>query len=334
MTLQVLAAALATALAASSAPRTSPLRVLVLVGGERERQLASRVEGHTADLDVEIATADAPLLLGSDRPVDVALSAAAARAAEVAVWFTPEIDGWVVHVARGDRVFRRRVGQSTGAMSESACTESAALVVRTAVKGIAAGEEIPEGEPEPAPAPLPLRPWGEVGWAGVLERKGPAGRHGVAGRVGGARGGWRLAAAVSYHPAAEIASPSATIRVDRLMAGVMAGVDLLGRAGAGSRWRLGPELTASAARFSRTTAAVGSGLAPTSARAIWTPVVTPAVGASLRLGASTWVGVTLGADVLGRRPEFGVEAGNGFEVVTSLWAVAPRATLSLLIDAF
>lgn len=212
-------------------------------------------------------------------------------------------------------------------MSDSAMIEAAALVVRTALKGLAAGEEIPaEG--------VPLRLWGEIGWAGVVERAGLAGRHGVAARLGGARGDWRLAAEVGFHPAATVSTANATIQVERITAGVVAGLDLLGRAGEGARWRLGPELGVSASRFSRVTIAVGPGFASTAAKSTWSPVVTPAFRASMRLASLTWVSATLGADVVGRRPEFGVEGNSGFVVVTSLWAVEPRATLSLLIDVF
>lgn len=334
MSLQLLAAAIALSLAASSAARASPLRVLLLVGGgERERQLAARVEGHTADLEVQITTEESPLLVGSDRPVEAALSAAAARAADLVVWFTPELDGWVVHAARGDRVFRRRIGPSTGAMSESASTEAAALVVRTAVKALTSGEDLPVEDSAPVPPPS-WRLWGGAGWAGILERQGPAGRHGVAGLLGVARGKGRLAAAVTFHPAVVITSANATIRVDRLLAGATAAVDLLGQPGAAARFRLSPELTVAAARYSRTTSAVGSGLAATSPKATWTPVVTPAVGASWRVASGCWVAATLGAEILGRRPELGVEGGGGFEPMTTLWPVQPRATLSVLIDSF
>lgn len=327
MSSQALAAAMMAALAASPATRASPLRVLVLVGGERERALAARVEGHAADLDAKIETVDAPRILEADRPVAAALSVAADRAAEIAVWFKPERAGWTVNVARGDRVFRRLVEESSGAMSDSAVIEAVALVVRTALKGLAAGEEIPaEG--------VPLRLWGEIGWAGVVERAGLAGRHGVAARLGGARGDWRLAAEVGFHPAATVSTANATIQVERITAGVVAGLDLLGRAGEGARWRLGPELGISASRYSRVTIAVGPGFASTAAKSTWSPVVTPAFRASMRLASLTWVSATLGADVVGRRPEFGVEGNSGFVVVTSLWAVEPRATLSLLIDVF
>ncbi len=332
MNSHLLSVTLAAALAASSAARAPSLRVLVLIGGERERELASRVQGHTADLDVQLSVVEAPEL-SAERPVDAALSEAADRAADVVVWFAPDVDGWVVRVARGHRVFRRRVRQSTGAMSESASTEAAALVVRTALKGLVAGEEMPVEEPEP-PAPSPPRLWGELGWTGVVERQGPAGRQGMEGQLGGALGNWSLAAAVEYHPAVQIASASTSIQVERLMAGLMAGVDLLGRPGAGARFRLGPQLTLAAARYARTTSSVGSGLAPTSAKATWTPVVTPAISVSVRMTSRVWVSATLGADVLGRKPEFGVEGTGGFETLTTLWPMEPRATLSLLIDAF
>ena len=327
----------AMALTASGAvARDGALRVLVLVKGERERQLASRAEGQTTDLDVAVTIADAAPKPGLGGEVALARAEAEARGAEVVVWFSADGDGWIVHVARGERVLIRRVGESTGAMSASASSEAAALVVRTAVRGLAAGGEI--GVEERAAAPerdrSALRPWAALGWAGVLERDGSAARHGVAARIGGAIGRWHFGAMFDYHPSQTLSSPRATIQVERQRAGVIAGLDLAHAAGPADRWRFGPELGASALRFPRITTSAGAGLTPTAAHVSWTPTLSPAIAASVRLAPALWLSASLGVDVLLRRPEFGVVGTSGFEPVAALWPLEPSATLSLVIDPF
>ncbi len=322
--------------AGGSVARDGALRVLVLVRGEHERELASRAEGQTTDLDVALTIAEAAPKAGVGGELALALAQATARGAEVVVWFGAEGDGWVVHVARGERVLIRRVGESTGAMSASASSEAAALVVRTALRGLAAGGEIgveeraaPAGPVRPA-----LRPWAALGWAGLLERDGSTGRHGVAARIGGAVGRWHFGAMFGYHPSQTLSSPRATIQVERQQAGIIAGVDVIGAAGSTDRWRLGPELMASATRFPRTTTAAGIGLTPTAAHASWAPTLSPAIAASVRLAPALWLSASLGVDILLSRPQFGVAGAANFETVATLWPIEPCARLSLVIDSF
>jgi len=315
----------------ATAARADARRVLLLMDGDRDRELAARVEGQVADLDVTIVKTDAALPPDPGAQLVVARARAAEHRAEAVVWFGAEGDSWVVRAAQGERVLVRRVGRVTGELSASASIEAVGLIVRTELRGLAAGGQI-EGEGEVAPS-VALRPWVELGWTGVLDGENARGSHGVAARVGAAVGRWRAAATLTYHPATTLGSPLATMHVEQQSAGVVAGLDVLGPPDAAARWRLGIDLGAAFTRFPRTTTAAGAGLTPTASDSSWSPVVTPSVRAARRLSPAFWLALSLGADFLLRPPEFGVATGTGFDRVSALRPVEPRATLSLAFDA-
>lgn len=316
--------AMAIAIAAGAANRAEPLRVLVLVEGEGERQLAARVEGHTADLDAVIIPIEGPKDVSTEAKAQRARAEGVTHRAEVVVWFLPEGDGWIVNVAHGRNLLQRRVAESSGAMSTSASTEAAALVVRTALRGIASGaDEVPESAPPP-----PVRFWGGLGWTGVLDGSGTPGHHGGEARAGAAFNRWRLALEVGYHPAEAIHSTEASIDVDRSGVGLVGGYDLA----TAERWRVGVELGATVIRYSRATRLVAPGLTATSPTIAWSPALRPAFTFALHLGGFMWVAVSFGADVLLARPRFEVQDASGFRPVATLWAVEPRVSLTLVID--
>ncbi|OFX20242.1 MAG: hypothetical protein A2V77_16700 [Anaeromyxobacter sp. RBG_16_69_14] len=317
--------------AGATAARADARRVLLLTDGDRDRDLAARVEGQVADLEVTIVKADAALPPDPGAQLAVARARAAEHRAEVVVWFGADGDSFIVRAAQGDRVLVRRVGRVTGALSASASIEAVGLIVRTELRGLAAGGQIAD-EVVPGPS-VPLRPWAELGWTGVLDGENARGHHGVAARVGAALGRWRAAATFAYHPATTLGSPLATIRVEQQSAGVVAGLDLRGPPDPAARWRLGIDLGAAAARFPRVTTAAGPGLTPAASDSPWSPVVTPSVRAAWRLSPVFWLAFSLGADFLLRPPEFGVATGTGFERVSTLRPVEPRALLSLTFDA-
>lgn len=319
-------AMLMTVIALGAAPREGPLRVLVLVDGDREQQLASRIEGQTTDLPAEVTSEELPAGLTSDAKASTARAQASARGAEVLVWFEAVGDGWIVNVAHGAHTLTRRVEESSGAMSASASTEAVALVVRTALRGIAVGEPPPPSEP--VPPPPPLRVWGELGWAVLLDREGSQGHHGGEARLGLGVGPWRFGLEADYHPAQRLASNLVTIEVERQSFGLLASLDVAG----GGRWRLSGELGAAALRFPRTTTFVAEGYSPLAAHSSWSPSVRPAVSFSFRLVWALWVSATLGADVVFDRPEFLVQQGVVFTRLATLWVVEPRASLTLVID--
>lgn len=314
---------------AGSARAGTPLRVLVLAGSERERELASRIRGQTADLDAVVTIERSP---STDIASQFAAARAAAARADVVVWFGDGRGGWVVYVARGERVLVRRIAGASGAMSESASLEAAALAVRTAVRGLAAGGEIDVEEP-PAEIPPPaLRPWAELGWAGVLDGGRATGHHGVTARLGGAWGRWSAGLGLGFHPAASLGRPGARFEAGRQQAALVLGAELLAIEPK-PRWSLCLEFGLGATRFPRVTTEVGAGLSPTAARSSWSLVATPALRASRRLFSGTWLALGLGADLLAQPPEFGVSGSGGFERVAALGWAEPRLSLSLRYDS-
>ena len=313
------------ALGAAGSPREAPLRVLVLVDGDRERSLATRVEGQTTDLDAVIAITDAPPGADAEGKAAQARAEAAKGGSDAVVWFVPDGDGWTVNVLHDGETLRRQVAESSGAMSTSASTEAVALVVRTALRGLATGAPEP---PPPSPPGPSLRVWGGLGWAGVLDGTGTPGHHGGQARLGVAVGPWRVALEAAYHPAEKITSSQADILVERQEGGVVAGFDVW----SAPRWCLGVEFLAAVLHFPRVTTSVGTGYTATAPQDLWSMGLRPAFSASLRLVGALWVTAALGADVILARPQFGVLEAGVFRPVVTMWAVQPRASLTFVID--
>lgn len=318
--------ATALAIALGVASREGPLRVLVLADGDRERQLATRVEGQTADLDVAIEVGTVPAGLEGPEKDAAALAELRKGRAEVVVWFFADGEGWSVHVAHGERHLLRRVQEPAGALSASAADETAALVVRTALRGLVSAE--PPDEPPPAAARPSLRFWGGVGWTGVYDGSGTPGHHGVEARGGVAVGVWRAGLEAGFNPSETLSSGRTSISVDRLVVGATAGV---------TPWetpwlRWGVELGAGAARYHRVTEAVDPAFNKTSSRDSWSPLLRPTVSLSVRLVSVLWVSLALGADVVLRRPFFDIQKADGFQTIASTWAFQPRASLTLVVD--
>ncbi len=337
-----------------SAHADDALRVL-LVADDRDEALVTRVEGQVADLDVTLER-ERMAMPASPLPVQLVTARRLARShdADVVVWFLRDESEVIVHVTNraGDRVLVRRVEASDGAMSASAAIESAAVIVRTAVRGLAAGGEIgvavAKEDPEPAKARAtatadedfggvrPLRPSATVGWSGVLDGASDTGHHGVSARLGVAGGPWRFAIAMTHRPAVVMESPMATIDVERQTLGVVLGLDVAGGAQLRrvARWRVGAEIDFAMTRFARTTTATGATIDPTDDRATWTPTATPAIRVARRLARGAWIELSLGADLVARAPEFGIATPSGFTTIGRLWPVEPNAGLGVVVDPF
>lgn len=314
---------------AGAAPATASLRVLILLGSEEHRELASRVEGQTADLSAVVASAE-----GSALPADLDGQLAVVRAvrgrADVVIWFGADGGGArSVYIARGERVLARRIEVAPGTLSRSAASEAVALAVRTALIGFAAEDRAGDSAERDAS----VRGWAALGWSGLLDRSGSSGHHGVAVRAGAARGRWRLGAAFSVQQVVAVRSTSASFDVGRQQLGVVLGADLAGPGlDPAARWSLGLELVLGAIRFPRTTTATASGLVATPAAATWSAAVSPGVRAARRLSSRTWLALEVGADLLGAPPRFDVQGNAGVERIASFWALQPRVALSALLD--
>jgi len=324
--------AIAAVAMAASAAHADARRVLLIVNDAQELDLAGRIAGQVADLDVAIVIATASLPPDLDGQLAQARARAGEQRAEAVVWLCVSGGDWLIGAAQGDRVVTRRLARASGVLSRSASIEAVALAVRTDLKGLATRAAI-EKDAAPRP-PAPLRPWIELGWAGVLEGGTASGHQGVAARLGAAFGRWRAAAALAYYPAATLSSPLATIRLERQELGLVAGVDLLGLPRSKTRFRLGLEIGLEAVRFPRTTTLAGTDLKPTGSADPWSPAIAPLIRLAYRFTPTFWLAFSLGTDLLMRPPEFDVANGTGFERVSALRVVAPRGTLSLTFDPF
>lgn len=353
-------ACFASAYAPSPAHADERLHV-VIVSGPRDAALLDRVEGQVADLEATLER-DTTSMPASPLPVQLVTARRLARThtADVVVWFVRDRGDIIVHVTDtgGDRVLVRRIEGGSGTMAESAAIEAAAVVVRTAVRGLAAGGEIgvvvekelppdppdPIGPPRPRDTPpsedlgsvRPLRPSATVSWSSVLDGESDTGHHGVSARLGVAGGPWRFAVALTHRPAATLSSPMATIDFERQTVGIALGVDVAGGAQLrrAARWRVNTEVALAMTRFDRTTTATGATIEPTADRATWTPTATPAVRVSRRIARGAWLELALGADLVARAPEFGIATPTGFATIGRLWPVEPHAALGVVVDPF
>lgn len=356
--LVTVAALLAAAVSAAGAEPV--LRVLVLEH-ERDAALVDRVEGQVADLAATLAR-EPSTIAAAAVPAQLAAARRAGRAhdADVIVWFVHDGDDWIVHVADagGDRLLVRRVQGRGGAMGSSAAIEAAAVIVRTAVRGLAAGGEIGvasetlavpvrdepvEREPVRVDAAddgglgavRPLRPTATVSWSGILDGEADGGHHGAGARLGVAGGPWHIGVGLAHHPATTHAGTMATIAVERQALGVVLGVDVAGGAQRrGARWRIGAEVSLGMTRFARATTLTDATVEPTADRTTWTAHATPGVRIARRIARGAWVELALGADLVARAPEFGVATPNGFATLARLWPVEPHVGLGVVVDPF
>ena len=302
--------------------------MLVAVNAESERQLATRLIGQTNDLDVDVVVSSVGPNLDPARLAVAARAQAKARGAEVAVWFVGQDDGWLVNVSRGERTFQRLVSVSSGALSSSASIEAAAVVIRTALMGLSAGEDVlPETVPESPPTPL--RFIGELNWTAALDRDGSAGHHGIEARLGLGLGAWRFTFGLEEHPPETIAVTQATLDLERQVAAFSVGYG----AGFDSRWWLGGSLGAEVLRFPRVTTSVTAKLMGTAPKSSWSFAVRPELDVGFRLIGALWVFFHLGADVLFAPPAFALQTVAGTrQTLSALWSLQPRASLGLAID--
>lgn len=345
--LACLALSLALARPAIAAPG-APLRVVVLAGRDDDAIIA-RVEGQVADLPVTLTRGPAPAA-AHDLSRQLAAAGAIARTtdADAIVWFIADGDGWIVNVAdpTAGRVLVRRIDGGAGAMDRSAALEAAALVVRTALRGLAAGGEIgvvaeppttpPPSPPPPPPMPPPdatpsapprLAPLAEIGWIAALDGDAAAGHHGLAAALGVRRGRWQLAATVAHFPATARTTALATIAIDRQALGLAGARTLLAR----PAWRLQLGLALAATRFGRATTATSGALMATADRATWSATATPTVRIDRRLGRAAWLALDVGATALATVPAFEVRGPAGAAEVGRLWAIEPTVALSIAV---
>lgn len=134
---------------------------LVRVADPSDRLLLDRVRGQTSDLNVLLFTdSTSPIEPTLAEQLETARRLSVAQHSRVVVWFIHEGEVVTVFVAEpaAGRVLVRRIEPSEGRLGGSAQQEAAALVVRSAMRALAAGGEIGVTEQEAAPPPVVVPP--------------------------------------------------------------------------------------------------------------------------------------------------------------------------------
>jgi hypothetical protein len=331
------------------------MRTVVRASASADRELFSRVQGQTVDVEVQLLPTRDPL----EKTVSAQLRAAAALSREhdarVVIWFRHLPDGAVVvYVAdpgEGTVLIRQVATPATGGASvdRSAAAEAAALVVRSALKALAAGGRIgveraevaaiPDPEVPPTP-PVEVRKesgrsaWlTSVGWHGALDGASAFGAHGLTARVGRQRGKLIVSAMVAASLPAVIEDDLTSVEIARHAAAASLGIEAWSR----ERVALSAEVCVGAVGFFRSTVALSAEVEPTPSRVTAALLVSPGLRLRVRPLASirsVWIHLGVAADVVVGRPELGYETDGEFVRRDQLWPVQPRAELGLGLRAF
>lgn len=333
-TTRAIAVALASAVPALAHADADQLVAVVLVTDDSEAELASRVEGQTSDLDLDLVVERrGPGASGAGADRAHAASIAGRRSARVVVWFERDASSWLVHISEPaeEREFVRRVA-ARGDLASSATAEGVALVVRGALRALAAGGQIGVAEPAaPREEADGRRGFAAIGWRGVTAG-GPSIHHGVAARAGFASGPWHGDIATGFYPALSIDDASATIELERWSLSAGFGFELGAGSSGDGGWRAGLALDAGATRFARVTTSATGSFAATPPETIWSPTAAARARLARRLFGRAWLELTVGAELLLRAPEFVVSSGDSTTVHTRLRPVEPFGALGLMID--
>jgi len=331
------------------------MRTVVRAATSADRELLSRVQGQTVDVDVELLPVRDPLEASVSAQLRAAAALSRKHSARVVVWFRHLPDGEVVvYVAdpgEGTVLIRQVATPVAGGSSveRSAAAEAAALVVRSALKALAAGGRIGVERPEVAAPPEPEEPpeapttatkrrsrtaWlTSVGWHSALDGASSFGVTGLTARLGHQRGRVVFALVAAASLPVSIEDDLTSVEIARHVAAASLGVD----AWAGERAALTAELSVGVVGFFRSTVALQPEAEPTPSRV--TPALLVAPGLRLRVRPlssvrSVWLELGVAADIVIGRPELGYERDGEFVRRDQLWPVQPRAELALGIRAF
>jgi len=326
------------------------LDAIVRVAAPSDGALADRVRGQIADLDVELTTDAAPL--ETTLPAQLAKADALAKqhaARAVVVWFLTRPDGVLVVCVsepRAGRVLVRELGRPESGELSSATLEQAALVVRNALRALAAGGTIGVErsvyEPPPPPPPVvkaraieaPSKPHAAAsatGFGGVGARASLDGLFGTSAAWLWLGIGWRsfeVRLDASIGAPTDAVSSYATLHVARHTFALAASADLLrgrtldfaigGRAGGTVYVRTTPRTDPTLAAAPR--GVTGAGLVGVETRLRWRPTE-----GAWALVAAAGVDFTLGA------PTFGVNAPTFVHLETPA-VVEPWLALGIEFD--
>lgn len=326
--------------------------VALWLQGRDDAALKTRIEGQTADLTVALLpiVRDGQKLSPRERLAAAGglLSETGARA--LLYWEPSPRGGRRLRVLSGDRVFSRELGgESAEEPARSATLESAAVIVRTVLRTLLAGEQtgvslseaVTETESEAAPRPpgvaqdqtqTPLRARRpgfvlSLGWQGTFDGHSPPGQQALSLSFGLTVS--RLVIRLWGQGGLPVGIEDGVSRISLSRHGVALGV--LGAAVQGERLRLHVGALVGMCGYYRTTDTVSAGYEATPPRFIPALCVSPRIELWLRparrvpLYLELWAGAEL---VLGR-PRLGYDEGGAFAPRGGPWPVQPALGLSL-----
>lgn len=324
-----------------------PMRVALRVVSGEDDELLSRVEGQTVDLDVTLDVVRVQRLESTlTAQIEASEALARERDARVVVWFGHTPDGGViVHVAEP--------GAATALIREmdpppTAAAEGAALVVRSALRALAAGGRIgvettslieappPPDDPDIAAPAAPeqsgrTRWWAGVGWHAVADGESPFGQQGLAVQAGAARGAWRASIAAGASLPAILEDDLTIVDLARHSAGVALGYDVV----RGDRLHLELGVDAGVIGHFRSTVAVSPDVHATPSTVTAAAYAGPHIHLRWQITprrAGAWLQVGAGADVVFGAPELGYELDGVFVPRNELWPVQPRFHVVFVLE--
>ncbi|WNG41097.1 hypothetical protein F0U61_50900 [Archangium violaceum] len=309
-----------------------------------DEALESRIRGQISDLPlvlrVDPGPEPGPNVVEQWRAV-VAL--AERHQARAVIWFSHTQQALILHIAEPAtrrmlvRQFQHADPPTT--LSRSATAESAALVVRSALKALDA--RLPVGEPievelepdvPPPPTPSPNRevaPWTlAVGWQASLDGNSPRGQQGLQVGLGWERGRLRARVLLLASLPAHLTDEYTRVSLSKHAAGVGVDAALLST----ERFRLGAGLGAGVAGFLRSTASLVPAAEASPPRLTPTAYVSPELSARWRTGPVA-LETSVAVDVLAGAPTLTYQRAQSVVVRNQLWGVQPRLGLALVFGS-
>jgi hypothetical protein len=307
--------------------------------GPHDATLVERLRGQLADLDEVALSIDDG---GATEPTLEAQLAAAehiasARDARVVVWFIAR--GRALEVAIATPADHRLFVREIPPAGESAMAEAAAIAVRGAVKSIALGGTI--GVEVPAAAPVPPAPaivadvppaapgfsiGASLGWQATLDGGADRGAQALVQRTTLARGSWAasltLALGVpetwraSSDVVLDVARSGGTLAIERRFGAIAIG------------------LGAGALIYHRSTSTAPSGLTATPSASTVAAAATAEVAWHARIARRIGLVAAIGVDVVAHAPEAVVSRDGMTEVVDTIQAVQPHASLAVEVGTW
>ncbi|HNN94213.1 MAG TPA: hypothetical protein PKI03_18175 [Pseudomonadota bacterium] len=322
----------------------APLHVVVLLLSDADAEFLLRLQGQTADLDV-VLEPQARDGLGRSSAVRLRQAVELAGTHSAVVYREPlPRGGQRLRLLHRGRVFTRETVEHEGTASQvlraSASVESAAVIVRSALRAILAGESVGDGvedvlrtSEQPAPAALSVEPtprglFAALQWQLNIDGASPHAAHGLGLSLGFVTPRWFLRTSLLLGIPGQISDGQSVLALSRHQLSLAAAWVAL----ATPRVRLHLAFAAELGGYLRSTQDVDPAYEPTPPALLPALSLTPQLGMWLRLTERQplFVELALGAGLLLARPRLGYADGATFIEAVTLWPLQPMLSLSLV----